>query len=106
MRIVSVFLWIVFAAIILWFFAINLDQYVTLKLFTRVYEDVNLVTIVFISIFFGVIIGALLLSVQVLKTKSRLSAAQKENKKLLTELDNIRSIKLNDIQASGEIPEE
>ncbi len=74
MRLVSIFIWIVFGAIILWFFTLNLNEHVTIFLFNKVYENVNLVTVIFITLFIGVVIGALLVSTQILKAKSVLAS--------------------------------
>jgi len=88
MRIILIFVWIVFGAIVLWFFSSNLDQQVTLNVFTQQYENVNLVTVIFICFFLGTVLGALLLTTQILKSKAQLAMSRRENMKLLAELEN------------------
>ena len=91
MRLVLIFLWIVVGAIILWFFTLNLDQRVDIDLFNRVFEGVNLVTVIFITLFIGVVIGSLLFASQVFKAKSQVVLLKKENTELQKETDNLRN---------------
>ncbi len=92
MRLFGIFIWIAIGAVILWFFTLNLNQYVTIYLFTRVFENVNLVTVIFISFFLGVIFGSILFSSSLLKAKSTAASLRKQNKKLQKELDNLRNL--------------
>jgi uncharacterized integral membrane protein len=97
MRIIGIFVWIIIGAIILWFFAMNLDQYVTIHLFQKTYEDVNLIMVIFISFFFGTVVGAILLSSYVLSSKSELRSLKKDRNKLLKELDGLRNVSIDEI---------
>ena len=97
MRLIGIFIWIALGAIILWFFTLNLNQYVTIYLFNHVYEDVNLVTVIFISIFIGVIFGALLLSSQIVKSKTETASVKRQNKKLHKELEGLRNLSIDEI---------
>lgn len=97
MRMLGIFIWIALGAVILWFFTLNLNQYVTIYLFSRVYENVNLVTVIFISLFIGVVIGALLLSSQIVKSKAEAASVKKQNKKLHKELEGLRNLSIDEI---------
>ena len=97
MRIINIFIWIIISAIILWFFAMNLDQYVTINLFQNVYPNINLIVVIFISLFVGMIIGAIILSIQILNVRSELRAVKRENSKLLKELDGLRNLSIDEI---------
>jgi len=97
MRLLGIFIWIAIGAVILWFFTLNLNQYVTIFLFNQVYENVNLVTVIFISLFLGVIFGALLLSSSILKAKSGAASLKRQNKKLQKELENLRNLSIDEI---------
>lgn len=97
MRLLGIFIWITLGAIILWFFTLNLNQYVSIYLFSKVYENVNLVTVIFISVFIGVIIGALLLSSQIIKSKTETMNIKRQNKKLQKELEGLRNLSIDDI---------
>ena len=97
MRLIGIFVWIALGAIILWFFTLNLNQYVTIYLFNHVYENVNLVTVIFISIFIGVIFGALLLSSQIFKSKTETASVKRQNKKLHKELEGLRNLSVDEI---------
>lgn len=101
MRLIGLFIWIAVGAIILWFFALNLNQYVTINMFTRVFENVNLVTVIFISIFVGVILGALILSAQIVKAKAEVAGIKRQNKKLLKELDSLRTLSTEPMSEAG-----
>ena len=97
MRLLGIFIWIALGAIILWFFTLNLNQYVSIYLFSKVYENVNLVTVIFISVFIGVIFGALLLSSQIVKSKTEAVAIKRQNKKLQKELEGLRNLSIDEI---------
>lgn len=97
MRLINIFFWIIIGAIILWFFSMNLNEYVTINLFNHVYNEVNLVKVIFISLFIGVVIGALLLSSHILKTKSEVTAIKRQNKKLIKELEGLRNLSIDEI---------
>ena len=97
MRLISIFFWIVIGAIILWFFSINLNEEVNIILYNVEYHNIKLVAVIFISVFIGVVFGALLLSSHVLKAKSETAAIRKQNKKLLKELEGLRNISIDEI---------
>ncbi len=101
MRLLGIFIWIAIGAVILWFFTLNLNQYVTIYLFTRVFENVNLVTVIFISFFIGVIFGAILFSSSLLKAKSNAASLRKQNKKIQKELDNLRNLSMPEPSEPG-----
>ncbi|MGD9486785.1 MAG: lipopolysaccharide assembly LapA domain-containing protein [Calditrichaceae bacterium] len=97
MRVISIFFWIIFGAIILWFFTLNLGSRVDIYLFNSLYEQVPVVTVIFISLFVGVVLGALLLSTQLLKAKGQVSGIRKENKRLVKELEGLRNLSIDEI---------
>ena len=97
MRILGVFVWIIIGAIVLWFFAMNLGQYVTIHLFQATYQNVNLIVVIFITFFIGTIVGAILLSSYVLSAKSEVRALRKERSKLMRELDGLRNMSIDEI---------
>ncbi len=89
MKIILTFFWIAIGAVLLWFFAENLDQSVTIKFFTRTYEHVNLVTVIFISTLLGLLLGALIMTLRILREKARAAGLKRENKKLNKEIDKL-----------------
>lgn len=97
MRIIGIFIWIIIGAIILWFFSMNLDQYVTINLFQNVYPNINLIVVIFITFFIGMIIGAIILSSQILSAKSEVRMLRREKGKLLKELDGLRNLSIDEI---------
>jgi len=100
MRIFGIFIWIVIGAILLWFFAMNLDQYVTIQVFQTTYNDVNLIIVIFITFFIGTIVGAILLSSYVLNSRSEIRQLKKERTKLQNELDGLRNLSIDEIPDS------
>lgn len=97
MRIIGIFVWIIIGAIILWFFSMNLGQYVDIYLFTKTYESVNLIVVIFITFFIGTVVGAILLSSYVLNAKAEIRSIKKERSKLLGELDGLRNMSIDEI---------
>ena len=97
MRLIGIFLSIIIMAIILWFFSLNLDQYVTVRVFNAIYEDVNLVTVIFLSVLSGVVIGALMVATQVIKAKADVISIKKQNKSLIRELESLRNLSIDEI---------
>ncbi|MBD3223848.1 MAG: DUF1049 domain-containing protein [Caldithrix sp.] len=97
MRVISVFFWIIIGAALLWFFTLNLNQYVDINLYNKQFNDVNLVAVIFISLFLGVVIGALVLSTQIIGAKTEIGRLKKENKKLVKELEGLRNTSIDEI---------
>jgi uncharacterized integral membrane protein len=97
MRILGVFVWIIIGAIVLWFFAMNLGQYVTIHLFQTTYQDVNLIVVIFITFFIGTIVGAIFLSSYVLGAKAEVRTLRREKSKLMRELDGLRNMSIDEI---------
>jgi len=97
MRILSIFFWIIIGAILLWFFAMNLDQNVTINLFQSTYEQVNLIVVIFITFFIGTVVGAIILSSMVMSAKAEVRLLRRERKKLLEELDGLRNMSIDEI---------
>ena len=97
MRLINVFIWIIIFAISLLFFVNNLGQYVDINVFQTEYKNVNLVVVIFISFFIGIVVGAIVLSIQIMNIRSELRVAKKENSKLLKELDGLRNLSIDEI---------
>ena len=91
MKIILTFFWIAIGAVLLWFFAENLDQHVNIYLFTRTYQNVNLVTVIFFSTLLGVLLGAFIMALRIIKEKARAGLVKKENKHLNKDIENLRS---------------
>jgi uncharacterized integral membrane protein len=89
--------WIVIGAILLWFFAMNLDQYVTIQVFQTSYHDVNLIVVIFVTFFVGTIVGAIILSYYVLSSRSEIRSLKRERTKLQNELDGLRNLSIDEI---------
>lgn len=97
MRILGIFVWIIIGAILLWFFAMNLGQYVTIQVFQTTYHNVNMVVVIFITFFIGTIVGAILLSSYVLNARTEVRVLKRERSKLMSELDGLRNLSIDEI---------
>jgi uncharacterized integral membrane protein len=97
MKILSIFLWIIVGAVILWFFTNNIEQKVDIHFFQITYTNIHLIIIIFISFFIGAIVGAILLSAQLLKSRSEIRSVKKENLLLLKELDGLRNLSIDEL---------
>ncbi len=97
MRIIGIFIWIIIGAVILWFFSMNLDQYVTIHFFQKVYPNINLIVVIFITFFIGMIVGAIILSYQILGIRSEVRMLRREKGKMLKELDGLRNLSIDEI---------
>jgi uncharacterized integral membrane protein len=97
MRLIVVFIWIIVGAIILWFFAINLGQSVSIDLFEVKYENVDLVVVIFLSFVVGLMVGAIIISSFVLKAKSEVRALKREQNNLIKELDGLRNMAIDEL---------
>jgi uncharacterized integral membrane protein len=97
MRIIGIFVWIIIGAVLLWFFAMNLGQNVDIQLFTKTYQQVNLIVVIFITFFIGTIVGAIILSTIVLSSKAEIRTLKKDKSKLMGELDGLRNMSIDEI---------
>ena len=97
MRILGIFVWIIIGAMLLWFFAMNLDQYVTIQFFQTTYHNVNLIIVIFITFFIGTIVGAIILSSYVMSARAEVRLLKKERTKLIDELDGLRNMSIDEI---------
>ena len=91
------FFWIIIGAVILWFFSMNLNEYVTIHLFYKTYPNINLIIIIFITFFIGTVIGAILLSPYVFTARSEIRLLRKEKSNLQKEVDGLRNMSIDDI---------
>ena len=97
MKIVNVFLWIIIGALILWFFSMNIDKTVDISIFMTTYQQVKLDIIIFVTFIIGVVVGAVILSLQVLKAKSEVRILKKDKSKMVKELDGLRNLSIDEI---------
>ena len=101
MRLIVAFIWIIAGAIILWFFAVNLGQSVTIDFVKVKYENVELVMVIFLSFVVGIMVGAIIISSFVVKAKSEVRALKREQNKLLKELDGLRNMSIDELPETG-----
>jgi hypothetical protein len=101
MRLIFIFIWIIVGALILWFFLVNLGQNVSIDFGKVKYENVELVEVIFLSFFVGLIVGAIIISSLVVKTKSEVRALKREQNKLIKELDGLRNMSIDELPEAG-----
>jgi uncharacterized membrane protein YciS (DUF1049 family) len=100
MKIIENLLKILLVLLLLFVLIQNSDQRVNLQIFTLFYSQINLAIVLLITLGLGAVLGAILLSFSIIQARSELRIAQKKNKQLTRELENLRNISID------EIPEE
>jgi uncharacterized integral membrane protein len=102
MRLIVVFIWIIVGSLILWFFAINQGQFVSIDFVKVKYENVDLIIVIFVSFFIGLIVGAIIISSFVFKAKSEVRALKREQNKLIKELDGLRNLSIEELPETAD----
>ena len=93
MRLISLFFILVIVLLIMWFLTQNVDQVVEeLEIFQYSFFSVSLVTILFGTFAFGVIMGFLIPVIQYISAKGEVRKLRKEAKKLRSELNDLRNV--------------
>ncbi|HEX9933752.1 MAG TPA: LapA family protein [bacterium] len=106
MRIVQLFLIILFMLLVLLFSIQNHEQTVSLRFFNWTSPNLSLDMVMYIAFAFGVLMCLFVLIWNILKLKSRAHALQKENKKIKDELIRMRNVNIDDELESTETDEE
>ena len=97
MGLLKIFLTIVLMAVLLWFLALNVDQTIQeLQIFTTTLYDVNLVHILLASFLIGIFVGFLIPVFQVLNSRAEVRRIERENKKLKSELNDLRNVAIDE----------
>ncbi len=100
MRLVLTIFWIILAFFILWIFSLNVGQIVDIDLFFTKFETVNLVTVIFSSVFIGFGFGIIFFLIQLKKKKKENFQMKRQLKAFETELSNLKG-QQKDIQITG-----
>jgi hypothetical protein len=98
-----------FMALILFFGFLNMEEHVTVRLSTArsgEFRDISLALVLFFSYLAGIVTFAAVSVVRDLRTNSHLSRLRRENRKLLDELHQLRSVTLDDLPRRDEVQEE
>lgn len=90
MRIALTFFWVILGFLILYIFSQNVDQTVSVDLLFVKYEQVNLITVTFVSLLLGFILGAVFLMLQVIRSRKEKNLLKKQIRALQTELSGTR----------------
>ncbi|MGH1366049.1 MAG: LapA family protein [Calditrichia bacterium] len=100
MRIALAFVKLVVFVLALIILVSNAGQNVTINLLTQTFQQVNLVTVIVISMTLGGVLGAVFMAFNVLQSNSKIKQLNLKNRQLSQELDNLRNVSIE------EIPEE
>jgi uncharacterized integral membrane protein len=95
-----------FMVVILFFGFINMEEHVTVHLSTSrqgEFRDVSLALVLFFSYLAGIVTFAVVSLLRDLRTNSHLSRLKRENRKLLDELHQLRSVTLDDLPRRDEV---
>lgn len=101
MKIIENVLKIIVFLLLLFILIQNSGQRVDLYLFTLSYNEINLALVLLITLGFGTVIGALLLSFSLMHSHSEMREMQKKNRQLTKELENLRNISIDEIPDEG-----
>ena len=107
MRLISLFFIVLIVLLIMWFLTQNADQVVKeLEIFQYSYFNISLVSILFGTFAFGVIMGFLIPVFQYLGAKSETRKLKREMKKIRSELDDLRNVGIeSELEDEPESPE-
>jgi uncharacterized integral membrane protein len=97
MKIIENLIKILIVLLLLFLLIQNSDQRINLQLFTLYYPNVNVAIVLLITLGIGAILGAVMLSFNVLSLRSEIRNIQKKNKQLTRELENLRNISIEEI---------
>ena len=86
MRLFFTIFWIILVFVILGIFSINVGQPVQVDLFVAEYEQVDIITVAFLTLFIGFVFGVLLLSFYLIKQKKVQLLLKKQIKFLQSEI--------------------
>lgn len=75
----------------------NSNQTVDVKLLGNSYPAVSLLVVVLISLTAGAVLGAVFMAFAVIQGRSNLRALRARNQQLMSELENLRNISVEDI---------
>ncbi len=100
MRIILAFLKLVIFVLALFILIANANQEVTIRLLTFTFPQVNLVTVIVVSMTLGGVLGAIFMAFNVIQSNSKIKQLNLKNRQLSQELDNLRNASIE------EIPEE
>jgi uncharacterized integral membrane protein len=101
MKIIENVLKIIVVLLLLFVLIQNSGQRINLFLFTMSYDEINLAIVLLITLGFGAILGALLLSFSLIHTHNEVRQLQKKNRQLTKELENLRNISIDEIPDEG-----
>jgi len=101
MKIIENVLKIIVFLLLLFILIQNSGQRVDLYLFTLSYNEINLALVLLITLGFGTVIGALLLSFSLMHSHNEIREMQKKNRQLTKELENLRNISIDEIPDEG-----
>ncbi len=90
MRLVLTIFWIILAFFLLWIFSLNVAQTVDVDLFFTKFDQVNLITVTFSSVFMGFAFGIIFFLIQLAKSKKDSFQLKKQIKTLQNELSELQ----------------
>ena len=101
MKIIENIVKILLVLLLLFVLVQNSGQHVDLQIFTLFYPDINLSIVLLVTLGFGAILGAVMLSFNFIQVRSENRMLQKKNSQLTKELENLRNISIDEIPDEG-----
>ena len=90
MRIFLTFFWVILGFLILYIFSQNVGQTVAVDLLFVSYDQVNLITVTFVCLFLGFILGAVFLLLQIFKSRKEKNVLKRQIRLLQEEVDRLK----------------
>ena len=109
MSVLKLVLIVVFVVVVLYFGFLNIEERITLRLAPGTageYRDISLAVALFTAFLAGIVVFALVSFVRDLQTRSQIGKLRKENRKLLDELQKLRSVTLDDLPMHDDADED
>ena len=103
MKIIENIIKILLVLLLLFVLIQNSGQRVDLQIFTLFYPDINLSIVLLVTLGLGAILGAVLLSFNIIQVRSENRQLQKKNNQLTKELENLRNISIDEIPEEGSV---
>ncbi len=83
----------------------NNGQYVDITIFNSTFTGVNLLAVILITLTSGAVVGGIFMAFLVLQAKSEIKELRKKNRQLLTELESLRNMSIDEIPEEGDLPQ-
>ena len=97
MKIIFRIFTVIITVLIIWVLIQNIDYRVSVEIFSHSYESARLPLIILFAMCIGFILGALVIAMVALQYKADMLKIKKKNQQLISELDSLRNLSIDEI---------